>query len=964
MLADTHPPDPFAPIIDRFTESARAASTARLAAVSGLDAGEASLICAAADEALRYNARLKLNRVLLLELHAANLCGQLTADSDADRHDQFIEYALQAGFAAHLDRRYPPLRRRLQRSLDQQADAIASLAARFATDRAMLARFFDRPAGRLTALRIAQGDLHAGGQAVARLSVEAGEVMYKPRSLRIDLALDTFLQRVFDDVADRIRVPEVIDRGDYGWASFVVHRYCAGEEELRAFYLRLGHWLAALRLLGGTDIHHENLIAAGPVPVVIDAESLFAVIPRPAPSGCGQAHDAAQALIAGSVLRTGIVPFRASDEGFDGADLSAAGALPHQQPKIQLPVIVDAGTTAARLKLVDTDITHSQNHPSPLPQVSTYWSQLSEGFLAASSRLRDVDAKGELEAWLAEFEGCAVRDLRHPTQIYAEIGRMLWHPASLHDEAAAIERARDLFARNAEITSVTVSTPLEIAGAIDDLLYGDIPVFVAPLTRARINAALADWRAMRIDLEELTIRSALVTTELNRRGNLPDQDSDDRLCRARAPHAEHLDARRRKLAVDVVERLLRLAVSGADGSMTWITPETTSDGWFIQPLQFDLYFGLGGVAVALAGYLREVEDGRANPVPCTEEALNGSLRTLVAQEANQESRNLGGFAGYGAQIWTWLTLSDLMRRPDLLARATAHAEALEARGIQAEDGFDIIDGAAGVILPLLGLADATADARWLAQAARAARHLEKTAVVDALGARWMTRFEQPIGGFSHGATGIGWALARLVASNAGSETDRARWRALADAAFAFEDSLYDENCGNWIDKRYADANKSHDTWCNGSVGIGLAAADLYARTGQGQHLDRLRRAIAAARGKWGISHTLCHGDFSLWELQWRAAALDPAACAEDLVGSAAQVISSIEENGGIVTGRARAAFTPGLMNGLAGAIYGLSRLHPDCALPSPLLLERSSDNVLQVRGSSHVSKTARPVTHA
>lgn len=938
MMAETTP-DAFAPVIGHFTASVRAALATRLAAIPGLDAGEVSVLCQAADEALRASARLKLNRVLLLELHAANRCGQLTAENDADRHDQFVGYAQQGEFADHLDRRYPSLFRRLQRSLDQQAAAIETLAARFAADRGLLASFFGRPAGRITALSMGQGDLHAGGQAVARLSLEAGEVMYKPRALRVDMALDRFLQRVFGEIAERIRVPAVIDRGDYGWASFVVHRYCAGEQELRAFYLRLGHWLAVLRLLGGTDIHHENLIAAGPVPVVIDAESLFAVIPKPAVSGYGQAHDAAQSLIAGSVLRTGIVPFRSSDTGFDGADLSAAGALPHQQPKIQIPVIVDAGTTGARLKLVDADITHSQNHPSALPQVFSYWSQISEGFLAASTLLRQLDAQGLLQTWLLEFEACPVRDLRLPTQTYTEIGRMLWHPASLHDEAGAIERARDLFSRQAAITSITVSTPKEIAGAIDDLLYGDIPVFVAPLARARIDAALADWRAMRIDLEELTIRSALVTTELNRRGNLPDPIGDDRLCRARAPHAEHLDARRRSLAVDVMERLLTLAVSGADGSMTWITPETTSEGWFVQPLQGDVYFGLGGVAVALAGYLHEVEAGRADPVRGTAEALSGALQTLVAMESNETPRNLGGFAGYGAQIWTWLTLCGALQRPALAARAVASAEALAARGFHDDDGFDIIDGAAGVIVPLLGLADATHDARWLALAARAAQHLEQTAVADAHGARWMTRFQQPIGGFSHGATGIGWALARLAASAAGSATDRARWHALADAAFAFEDSLYDENCGNWIDKRYPDLNKSHDTWCNGSVGIGLAAADLYARSGDAQHLRRLRRAAAAARGKWGISHTLCHGDFSLWELQRRAAALDPVACAENLTDSAAQVVSSIEENGGIVTGRARAAFTPGLMNGLAGAIHGLSRLHPDCALPSVLLLE-------------------------
>ncbi len=41
----------------------------------------------------------------------------------------------------------------------------------------------------------------------------------------------------------------------------------------------------------------------------------------------------------------------------------------------------------------------------------------------------------------------------------------------------------------------------------------------------------------------------------------------------------------------------------------------------------------------------------------------------------------------------------------------------------------------------------------------------------------------------------------------------------------------------------------------------------------------------------------------------------------------------------MVGGLTRAAFTPGLMIGLAGAIYGFLRMHPACALPSPLLQE-------------------------
>lgn len=41
----------------------------------------------------------------------------------------------------------------------------------------------------------------------------------------------------------------------------------------------------------------------------------------------------------------------------------------------------------------------------------------------------------------------------------------------------------------------------------------------------------------------------------------------------------------------------------------------------------------------------------------------------------------------------------------------------------------------------------------------------------------------------------------------------------------------------------------------------------------------------------------------------------------------------------MVGGLTRAAFTPGLMIGLAGSIYGFLRMHPACVLPSPLLQE-------------------------
>lgn len=931
----------FARITEQFLAQARAALAAGLHDPAiALQPGERALLHSQGEAALHEHAQLKLNRVLLLELHAAARSGDIGPLDSAGALDEFVALATSEGFRAHLQQRYPVLLPRLTRMLEGQCAAVVELAARIGSDRVALAELLGAPAGTLHAVALGRGDLHGGGRTVARLQFEGGTVMYKPRSLRIDATLDGLLSAVFGDAPDRVRVPKVIDRGSHGWAAFAAHRYCSGEAELRCYYRGLGHWLAILRLIGGTDIHLENLIAVGPVPVVVDAESVFCRVIEIEPSGLGDAYDTAVKLMRNSVLRTGIVPFRTAGLGMEGVDLSAAGALAGEQPRVQVPVIVDDGTEPARLGMVEAEVSIAQNHPSAQPDVSLYWDHISEGFIDASGRLRALDANGELMPLLTAFEGCQVRDVRRPTMAYAELGRMLWHPASLHHEARAVERAIDLLVRNAAVSPAAPSDLETVRGEVDDLRHGDIPIFASQLDAARIHSVVANWRAMRIDLEDVTIRSTLVATDLNQHALARAEARSGYSYAARHPRADDLDARRRTLATRAVESLLRLAVHGEDGSMTWITPEVTRTGWTVQPVQPDLYFGLGGIAFALAAYRHEVEQGRADPVAGLDPAIEGALAVFQTLCERHPAEIDGGFVGTGSQMWALLALHDLLQRPALLALAERCAEAAEHRGFQQAAKFELIDGVSGMILPLLALAEATGNARWLELAAAAGRRMQDAAIVDADGTRWPTpQFSEPIGGFGHGAMGMGWALARLARSEAGSVPERAAWRRLAEGAFAFQAALFEPHTGHWRDIHLQDGQKNFPTWCHGSVGIGLAAADLYARTGDAAQLRDMRRAVADARGKWGFSHTLCHGDVSTRELLVLAAALDPAGCPYPQDEAAIEIISSIEEHQGMVGGLTRAAFTPGLMIGLAGSIYGFLRMHPACVLPSPLLQE-------------------------
>ena len=240
-----------------------------------------------------------------------------------------------------------------------------------------------------------------------------------------------------------------------------------------------------------------------------------------------------------------------------------------------------------------------------------------------------------------------------------------------------------------------------------------------------------------------------------------------------------------------------------------------------------------------------------------------------------------------------------------------------------------------------GLAAATGQDRWLAAAAHIGRRLEGLATVEEGGARWTTRLNpEGIGGFAHGATGIGWALTRLALSDAGTAADRGGWRRLAERAFAFQESLYRPADGNWLDVRIGAEEDFFTSWCHGSTGIGVGMLDLHRRTGDPVHLDMVRRAACAGAAEgFGWSHTLCHGDLGLWEF---LTSLDLDGASDVDFGSASdldgEILTGLEQRGP-VGGLAREAFSPSLMSGLSGVVHTLLRMHHGAALPNPLLLD-------------------------
>lgn len=317
----------------------------QLAAVAGLSPAEGAALLLAVRDSLLQVLHTKLDRLLILELHAAL--------SGAFRHPTvrpagmsswpWPARPLSLGRAgAQLSGHAGP--GRIRRIVEARCAAGLEFAQALAADRPHLDVFHGAPLGALNEARMGAGDSHQQGRTVVVLQFEGGQLVYKPRSLRIDARLRELVQ----DLASRhsggssMRVPRVLERGAHGWAEFVSHEHAQGPGELRGFYQGIGHWLALMRLLSGSDLHAENLIAHRDAAVVVDCETLFTPnVPHP-PSGMGQAADQAARLAAGTVLNVGLLPGRGQALGWRGLDSSALGSLPGQQPRILLPAILQA----------------------------------------------------------------------------------------------------------------------------------------------------------------------------------------------------------------------------------------------------------------------------------------------------------------------------------------------------------------------------------------------------------------------------------------------------------------------------------------------------------------------------------------------------------------------------------------------------------------------------------------------
>lgn len=895
-----------------------------------------------------------INRTMVLELNVARMQGNLSGETPEERFVSFLERIQVPEHRLALFEEYPVLARQIVTGVNHWMNFSVEFVEHLIKDWQEIKQLFspnDDP-GTITEIKGGAGDSHRQGRSVIVVKFSSGfRVVYKPRSLAVDIKFQTFLTWL-NERGDHppFRTLKILNRETHGWVEFVKAQDCSSEAEIARFYQRQGGYLALLYALQAVDFHFENLIASGEHPVLIDLESLFHQ--QSAEFESKHSEQIAWDHFNRSVLRVGLLPQRIwfSAES-DGVDVSGLGGTAGQLTPHPVPYWESSGTDVMHIARKRMEMPGAQNRPvwaGGEINLLTYSESLVQGFASVyHTLLRNRSELLAEDGPLASFGDVEVRVILRPTKVYAQLLNESYHPNMLRN---ALDRDR-FFDR----LWVDIERQPKLARVFSaerrDLQGGDVPMFTTvPSSRDILDSTgerVTDFFSQTgMDLvrqrvkefsdedfarQEWFIRGSLTSLSIGT------EYAKHRFYKLEEPRTQVDRERLLGAARQVGDRLGSLALRGEDDA-SWLGVTLINDrNWALMPLGIDLYSGLSGVVLYLAYLEKITNDQRYDAL--AKAAFNTFKRQLEKLKLN---RSVGGFGGAGGLIYTFTHLSVLWDQPALLDEIDGIIEILP-EAIAQDQELDIIGGSAGCLITLINLYKLAPSERTLAAAIGCGDHLLSKALQMERGIAWMNNLpaSAPLTGFSHGAAGIAWALSSLA-----ELTGEERFRTAAMEAVEYERSIYSHEHENWPDLRDLQSFSQQPagvhypaTWCHGAPGVGLGRLMMMQQRPDPEVRAEVEAAIRTTiKSGFGMNHSLCHGDLGNLELLILAAELfDDPELRSQVDKLAASIWESIEDHGWI-TGIPSGVESPGLMTGLAGIGYGLLRLVDPARVPSVMVL--------------------------
>ena len=786
--------------------------------------------------------------------------------------------------------------------------AAAELLDRFEQDFNLLETFLGTPITSVDDWKQDLGDTHNHGRAVAVLTVNGSlKLVYKPHSLENDVIFSGLTQWL--NQTGGLRVPlrhlRVLSRGGYGWQEYLEHRPCENAEAADRYMYRTGALIFLTWLTACCDLHHENLIASGDSPMLVDTETMFnnkhylkgyhmeSVNPW--------TRFVLRSVFASGLIPADILPGKAFERKIGNGIMAG---LDTEQTAVPVQRIVRPGTDEMGFseEILEVRETVHTNLPylcdRPL-NAGEYVETVSEGFGDAyHAALAHREALLEL-ASSGFFAKGVYRQLLRDTELYGKYLLASYHPNYMGD----IQSRMAVFGMlKGKSGFYSPEHRLLVQSEIQQLLGDDIPYFYTTYSSRALMSAdgCVAEEFYRQSVEEDFLETVRGMCEADcfrqlyclRRGLTrriapkarfyPIEPSVFRAPEQAAQIADLTD-----WIVDLREKYFRVHPEGTAFPL-YLSNVPGREHVMLRPEPPILYSGIGST---LFYFQYAAVRNRGH------ELFAAMLRSVTSPDSplqtpllrNDADRRVGVFDGQGSALYLCLYLYGATKDVRYLRSAEGLCNQMIPFARESRLAWDVISGHAGVVicclnalhrLPALTCLRSLAEVcgERLYDAYRSGQLLEQT-------------------GFSHGYAGIGTALL-MLSGETGSE-------AYYTAGL---DLMRQESAKYNPERRAWDTTDGYrvgmNAWCYGAPGI-LIARELarpYVRDTDRAlvegDIELALRCTKEAVASGEDRPLLCHGlAGNLSVLQWYAKRTGDASAAQAAEQGVSRLLRILQENG-------------------------------------------------------------------
>lgn len=753
-----------------------------------------------------YNQMIEIiNKTIINDLHEFKKISALKGDTGEERFSNYLKIRFGNKQAIkEFYREYPNLIRLMVKRKEYFIYNSNLLISRMNNNLQKFLKELGITNFHVEKIRTNLGDTHDNGNSVTIIElINRKKIIYKPKNLEIAKKIDEFMYFCNTTFNCDFYIPHKLVRKEYCFEEFVEHMPLQSLKDAEAYYFNFGCMLALVHMLNGNDMHHENIIAQGKHPTLIDAETF---IQQNVPVNLGEidATYKCKEKFLDSVLSTAMLPLETlkdrSDNKNKGIEISALKSGKEKIP-FKILKIINANTDSMRYSYENAYTVNENNVPLYQEEEISYKNYKSNIYIGFSYLMKKfLENKSIVTDYIKYlFSDLYVRHVIRPTQRYKDLLEYSYHPDCMKDAYY-----QEVILQN--LWSYPYTNKEFCMYEQEEMKNCDIPQFFLHTNKRSL------FTNEKIEIKNIFSQTPLELV-LEKFNQLNENTIKEQILFIKSsfkdiypknyPVLQHHNTQEFNIGTtkNLIDHIVlkvtnSLVVDHNSQTVSMIDIKFTNNSWDISVSNDNLYDGLSGIYLLLTAY-----------ESLTKKSDFASLKDYIINTVNKSKiKNINPFFGIGSLIYPLLVEYELTNNKQKLKLAKELTHQLIDQNIS--KNADWINGSISFIPILLYLYDVTKDMNYYKKA------VEIEEAVNPEDYHYNNSF-------AHGIEGLNYIQNLL-------------------------DVSYSPKLSN---KNVSEMNG----WCKGDVGVSLAYA-LMKKT-KSFHIPDVQN-----------NNTLCHGNMGLIEL--------------------------------------------------------------------------------------------------